>query len=42
MEGRREEEMVITAGGGFAGKERVEGKGEGGSKQSCERAQLVK
>lgn len=38
MEGLREKEVVITAGGGFAEKERVEGKGEGGSKQSCEKA----
>lgn len=38
MEGLREKEGVITDGGGFAEKERVEGKGEGESKQSCERA----
>lgn len=42
IEGRREEETVIPAGGGFAGEERIGGKGEGGSKQSYEKTQLVK
>ena len=37
IEGRKEEETVITAGGGFVGEERV-----GGSKQSYEKTQLVK
>lgn len=41
IEGRREEEMVIPAKGGFAGEERVGGKGEEGSKQSYEKTQLV-